>query len=124
MTHHIIVSADGVPAEQLQNILRQIDGVSVQNRAAGRELALDPSSVNLIIDGGFTTVSALITAVATVWSTRHDRRAGPDSSAVLSIVVMTDLDDITVEVNSNGVVNASSAPLPDRARDVIGLRIR
>ena len=127
MVHHISVTAQGLDARTLTDLLDGIPDAEVLRRSPRDQLALDPLSVSLIV-AGIGSVNALIGAMATVWAARVKQpapRAQPEAAPAQTVLhVYTDTDEIRVTIGPGGTVVSSSAALPDAVDEITEVHLR
>ncbi len=127
MTQTIAVVAPGVPAEDLADVLRPLEGrgIALQTPQPGG-LALDPATMQLAFELAKVTLPALISAVAVVWAAKVAKSGSPahtpPPSAHPRLVLELDTGDVSVDLDWSG---QPLVPLegPRSAADVLRIRL-
>jgi hypothetical protein len=115
MTNRVVLTAAGESAAELRSMMAGQPGLQVVDRTESERLALDQSSVSLIV-GGLGTVNAFIAALVTVWIAKVKKPASELPTVQLRL--WTDSDEIHVTVDRSGTVIETRGTLPTETGDV------
>jgi adenosylcobinamide amidohydrolase len=126
MDVRIVVSAERFEESQLAEIFEDFEGGHAVRRRISNQTALDESTINVLITGGFSTAAAMITAMATVWIAKVKSVVDPPKAilnSIYALTVVTNTDDVAITVSSDGRDIVSGAGLlPMLPDEVIELR--
>ena len=114
MDIRIVVSAEQFEEHQLADIFEHFDGGQAVRRQVSNQPALDESTINVLINGGFSTAAAMITAMATVWIAKVKGAADKpkaDQDSIYALTVVTDTDDVPIIMSPDGRNIISGADL-------------
>jgi hypothetical protein len=107
------LAADGLAEE-----IATVPGIVVEPRRASDQLAMDPTSVTLIV-GALGTVNAFIAALGSVVVAKLSSSRGHSQTPVRPVLhVHTDLDEVRVTLGAAGEVVVTSGRLPSSLDDI------